>query len=59
MTYKELLDALLQMNDSQLRNHVTVSPIGEGEFYPAFGIFFADEDDDELDEGHAYIGFDA
>jgi len=59
MTYKELLDALLQMNSSQLQDRVTVKAVGEDEFFPAFGIFFADEEDDELDEGHAYISFDA
>lgn len=60
MTYKELLDALLQMNDSQLRDQVTVKAVGEDEVFPAFGIFFArHEDDDVLDEDHAYIAFDA
>jgi hypothetical protein len=59
MTYKELLDALLQMNDSQLRNDVTVKAGGEDEFFPAFGIFFADEKNNKFDKNHTYIAFDA
>lgn len=65
MTYKELLDALLQMNDSQLRNVVTVKAGGEDEFFPAFGIFFdgeiffADEKNNKFDKNHTYIAFDA
>lgn len=52
-TYRQLWEALINMNDEQLDSNVTVRIPHEDEFYPA-ELRFAEETD-VLDQGHPVI----
>ena len=56
MTYKELLDYLLQLNyekDARLEDTATVYNCADGEYYPAEIVEFTG--DDILDDGTLFI----
>ena len=52
-TYKDLLNKLNKMNESQLNSHITILST-DNEYYMAT-LLFTDESCDVLDEGHPVI----
>ena len=59
MTYEELLEFLSGLQaagDLRLQDNITIWDIEQGEYYPAQLLEFSGEDD-ILDSGHLFIGF--
>lgn len=55
-TYRQMLEALLRMSDTQLDSDITVYNLGEDEFYPAELQVAGDTGDtDVLDRWHPVI----
>jgi hypothetical protein len=54
MTYRELLAALSELNDTQLDTTVTVYSIDSDEYVPSYRLALIDVTD-VLDEGHPVI----
>jgi hypothetical protein len=54
MTYKELLNNLNNMNESQLNSDLTILE-GNNEFYQAKLLFAKQETNDILDNNHPFI----
>ena len=52
-TYKDLLNKLKNMNESQLNSHITI--IDTDNEYHGATLLFTDESCDVLDEGHPVI----
>lgn len=52
-TYKDLLNKLQNMNESQLNSHITILST-DNEYYMST-LLFTDESCDVLDEGHPVI----
>jgi hypothetical protein len=54
MTYRELLNNLNNMNESQLNSDLTILE-GNNEFYQAKLLFAKQETNDVLDNNHPFI----
>ena len=55
MTYKNLLDHLLSLNNCQLDCEVTVNDPDMMEYYPAISIDFTPSVDDVLGPNHPFL----
>jgi hypothetical protein len=57
MTYRQLLNYLLNLSTEKLDSNVSIYDIGNDEFYPMEGFHFSDETTQVLDPDHPYISF--
>ena len=57
MTYRQLLNYLLNLSTEKLDSDVSIYDIGNDEFYPMEGFHFSDETTQVLDPDHPYISF--
>jgi hypothetical protein len=57
MTYRQLLNCLINLSTEKLDSDVSIYDIGNDEFYPMEGFHFSDETTQVLDPDHPYISF--
>jgi len=55
MTYKELAEQILEMNESQKNSNVTVFVQGIDEYFPIDTVSFSTQENDVLDENHPVL----
>ena len=57
MTYGELREVLMNMDEQHLRQTVTLYCLEEDEFVPAIGTDYTDEECQTIDPDHLVISF--
>ena len=57
MTYAELREVLMSMDEEHLRQTVTLYSLEEDEFVPAIGTDYTDNECQTLDPDHLVISF--
>mgnify|MGYP003738943439 CR=1 FL=1 len=57
MTYRQLRKHLQEMIDSRLDDDVTIFDEENSEYFPVKSFKISTEENDVLDEGHAYLSY--
>ena len=55
MTYKQLLDKLINLSEERLNDHIQVYDHGTGEYMGVEELLVGGEEHGPLDEGHVYL----